>query len=194
MLKNIGIVRALDFGDFDGARESFEGSLALAQRSKNRREEMQARLYLGETYLRKGELVAARLQLDEALGLAKDLGTTEEHWKALYGLARVDRKGGNDDAAVERLRKAITLIESVRSKLQLSIKTDFLADKRDVYDALVELRAPHGDAAEIFDLLERSRARTFQDRLEEGSSAGGKPPSLACAGGSIPRRCSSSTG
>ena len=31
--------------------------------------------------------------------IAKELGTTDEQWKALYGLARVERKSGHDDAA-----------------------------------------------------------------------------------------------
>jgi tetratricopeptide (TPR) repeat protein len=179
VLKNIGIVRALDLADFDGALDSFAGALALAERSKNRRETMQAHLYLGEAYYGKEDMVAARREFEAALGIAKELGTTEEQWKALYGLARVERKGGHDDAATERLREAIAGIESVRGRLQLSIKTDFLADKREVYDALLELRFPRAGPAEIFDLMERSRARTFQDRLEERSGRPASPPSLA---------------
>jgi CHAT domain-containing protein/tetratricopeptide (TPR) repeat protein len=179
VLKNIGIVRARDLADLDGAVDSFTSALALAERSKNRRETMQARLYLGEAYDGKDDLVAARREFEAALGIAKELGTIEEQWKALYGLARVERKSGHDEAATGRLREAIAGIESVRGKLQLSFKTDFLADKGDVYDALVELRSPGGDPAEIFDLLERSRARTFQDRLEERSGKPAIPPSLA---------------
>jgi len=175
VLKNIGIVRALDFHDFDGALESFSEALSLAERSHNRREAMQAHLYLGETRLRKGEIEAARNEFGIALGLAQELGTVEEHWKALYGLARVDRASGHEEIAVLRLREAIEGIESVRGKLQLSIKNDFLADKRDVYDELLELRSATADPAEIFDLMERRRARTFQDRLEEKATATGKP-------------------
>ncbi|HZX65567.1 MAG TPA: CHAT domain-containing tetratricopeptide repeat protein, partial [Myxococcales bacterium] len=144
---------------------------------------MQARLYLGETLYRRGEMEAARREFDKALALAIDLGTTEEQWEALYGLARVDRKNGHDDLAAQRLRQAIAVIESVRSKLDLSGKTDFLAYmKRDVYDELIELRASEAPPEEIFDLMERSRARTFQDRLEERKSGAGSvslPPRLS---------------
>ena len=176
VLKNIGIVRALDFQDFDGALKPFSEALALAERSNNRREAMQAHLYLGETKLRKGDTQAAGTEFAATLGLANDLGTAEEHWKALYGLARVDAANGHEDLAAVRLRAAIEGIESVRGTLQLSHKNDFLADKRDVYDALLELRSASADPAEIFDLMERSRARTFQDRLEEKASAAGQPP------------------
>ena len=65
------------------------------------------------------------------------------------------------------------MVESVRSNLQLAtLKTDFLADKRDVYDALIELFTDRPDTAEIFELMERSRARSFQDRLRERAGTG----------------------
>ena len=184
VLKNIGIVRALDFEDFDGAQESFAEALGLAEKSKNRREAMQAHLYLGKTWYRKRQVDAARREFEAALALAKELGTTEERWKALYNLALVERASGHEEAAADRLREAIADIESVRGnlrgKLELSIKTDFLADKRDVYDELLDLRSAAAGPAEIFDLMERSRARTFQDRLEEKAGAGGHaPPGLA---------------
>src|SRR5262249_17765096 len=92
------------------------------------------------------------------------------------------RKRGQDELAAVRFRQAIGIIESVRGSLQLAtLKTDFLADKRDVYDALVELLADRPDATEIFDLLERSRSRTFQDRLRERAGGGGGGPAALAA-------------
>jgi CHAT domain-containing protein/tetratricopeptide (TPR) repeat protein len=170
VLKNIGIVQALDLGDLSAALDAFTRALALAEQNDDRREAMQARLYRGETLLRLGDLELATRELEGALRAAKELGTAEEQWKALYALGRVARKSGRDDLAAARFRDAIATIESVRATLQLSaLKTDFLADKRDVYDALVDLLAlrPTPDAAEVFELLERSRARTFQDRVQQ---------------------------
>ncbi|HYV65812.1 MAG TPA: CHAT domain-containing protein, partial [Myxococcales bacterium] len=152
---------------------TFSKALALAEESGNRREAMQACLYHGETSLRLGRLEDARADLEAALESAVALKTTEEQWKALYGLGRIGRKRGQDELAAVRFRQAIGIIESVRGSLQLTtLKTDFLADKRDVYDALVELLADRPDATEIFDLLERSRSRTFQDRLRERAGGG----------------------
>jgi CHAT domain-containing protein len=174
VLKNIGIVQALDLGDLQAALATFSKALALAQESGNRREAMQARLYRGETLIRLGKLDGASTDFEAALDSARELGTTEDQWKALYGLGRVGRKRGQDDLAAARFRQAISIVESVRGNLQLAtLKTDFLADKRDVYDALVELLADRPDAAEIFDLLERSHSRTFQDRLRERAGSGG---------------------
>ena len=70
-------------------------------------------------------------------------------------------------------------IESLRSKLQLSrLKSDFLADKRDVYDALIKLLLERNDAAASLEFMERSRARVFQDRF---FAAGVTPGSLTLA-------------
>lgn len=173
VLKNIGIVQVLDLGDPSAALRAFTRALALAERNHNRREALQGHLYRGETRLRLGDVDGARHDLEVALAAADELGTTEERWKALYALGRVERARGRDDAAAARYRAAIAAIESVRSGLQVAtLRTDFLADKRDVYDGLVDLLAQRAETAEVFDLLERSRARTLQDRLRGGATGG----------------------
>ena len=177
VLKNIGIVEALDLGDLQAALGTFARALSLAEGTGNRREAMQVRLYRGETLIRLGDLAGATSDLEAALDSAEELGTTEDQWKALYGLGRIFRQRGRDDLAMARFRQAISVIESVRSNLQLAtLKTDFLADKRDVYDALIELFTERPDTAEIFELLERSRARTFKDRLQERARQGSSAP------------------
>ena len=108
----------------------------------------------------------ATRNFEAALATARQLGTTEEQWKALYGLGRLARSAHRDEVAYTYFRDAISGIESVRAQLQLaSLKTDFLADKRDVYDALLEILLERPDAAAFFEVLERARARTFQDSL-----------------------------
>ena len=54
-------------------------------------------------------------------------------------------------------------IESLRAGLKTSsLRSDFLADKRDVYDLLIEHQT---DPEEVFRLMEQSRARNLQDRM-----------------------------
>jgi CHAT domain-containing protein/tetratricopeptide (TPR) repeat protein len=175
VLINIGIALALDLGDVPGALESFTNALALAKQTENRREEMQAHLYRGESLFRLGQMDSAREEFDTALAAAKQLGTSEEEWKALYALGRRAELLGQTELAAGYFRQAIDRIESIRSRLQLSrLKTEFLGDKRDVYDSLIELSLNNPDAAELFNLMERSRARTFQDWLQasaQGASA-----------------------
>ena len=166
VLKNIGIVYALDQGDLEKAQRFFERSLARARATHSQLEAAQAHLYLGETFLRKSDLDSGRREFQEALTLAEQLGTAEEQWKAHYGMGRVEEVSGRLESADADYRKAIAIIESTRSQLQLSaLRAEFLADKRDAYDALISLLLAKNDAKGAFSVLERSRARTFQDRL-----------------------------
>ena len=139
-LKNIGIVNALDLGDLDKAQKYFDRAFELARKSKNRREEMQAHLYRGEVFVRERELPLARQEFQAALSASQALETTEEQWKAWYGLGRVEELGGAPETAESDYRRAIAVIEGTRAQLQLSaLRAEFLADKRDVYDALLKL-------------------------------------------------------
>ncbi len=176
VLKNIGIAQVLDLGKLDEALKTFEQARKLAETSKNQRESMQALLYQGETLRRMGRFVDAKRDFEAALALAIQLGTVEEQWKALYALGRIALQDGQRDEAESKFRAAIEKIESLRSKLQLSrLKSDFLADKRDVYDALIKLLLERNDAAASLEFMERSRSRVFQDRF---FAAGVTPGSL----------------
>src|SRR5262249_19040783 len=149
-LRNIGIVLALDLGDLAAALEAFNRSLELAEQSHDRLQETHAYLYRGETLLRLNQPDEARQDFERALAIAKERGTPEEQWKALFGLGRT---AGNGELARSYLRQAIGIIEESRSALQLSsLRAEFLGDKRDVYDALIDLSLDRADAAELFSL------------------------------------------
>lgn len=166
VLKNTGIVLALDLGRLKDALKAFDQVRSLAAKTKNQREAMQALLYRGETLYRLDKLAEAEKEFNAALAAAEQLGTVEEQWKAVYGLGKIALKMSQRDNAEGKFRDAIKRIESMRSKLQLSrLKSDFFADKRDVYDALIKLLLERNNAAAAFEFMERSRARVFQDRF-----------------------------
>ncbi|MGH9570706.1 MAG: CHAT domain-containing tetratricopeptide repeat protein, partial [Candidatus Angelobacter sp.] len=172
VLKNIGIVMALDLKRPQDALKIFDQALALAEATKNQREAMQARLYRGETLNLMGRQREAEQEFNRALGLAVKLGAGEEQWKALYALGRIAQSRGRIDLAEQKFREAVATIEGLRLKLQLTrLKSDFLADKRDVYDALIKLLLRRDDTAAAFEYIERSRARVFQDRFFSGQRA-----------------------
>lgn len=165
VLKNTGILLGLELGQLQDALKTFDRALALAKKTKNQREVMQALLYRGETLYRMGKLPEAKKEFTAALAEADKLGTVEEQWKAVNALGKIALERGQRDVAEALFRDAIQRIESVRAQLQLSQKSDFLADKRDVYDALIKLLLERSDVAAAFDFMERSRARAFQDRF-----------------------------
>lgn len=155
VLKNMAIAEALEFGDLAAARALFNQVLASARTSGNRRETVQALLYLGETEYRGGDLSSATAHWGEAASLA----APEERWKALYGLARV----APPPRAAAHLEEAVAIIESLRAGLsQSDLRTEFLADKRDVYDARIELLLDQPQPAPqvVLEWMERTRARS----------------------------------
>src|SRR5216684_3047378 len=96
VLRNIGIVLALDLGDFSGALEAFGRALKLAEQTNDRRAGTLAHLYRGETLFLLNQFDAAKQDFEAALATSKE---REEEWKSLYGLGRVARQAGNDDLA-----------------------------------------------------------------------------------------------
>ncbi|HEV8490643.1 MAG TPA: tetratricopeptide repeat protein, partial [Candidatus Angelobacter sp.] len=171
---NSGIVLALELQQYQDALKKFDAVRALAEKTKSQREAMQAVLYRGETLYRMGKMEEAQKEFAAALAAAEQLGTVEEQWKAVYKIGKIALSKGQREIAEAKFRDAIQRIESLRSQLQLSrLKADFLADKRDVYDALIKLLLERGDAAGAFEFMERSRARVFQDRFFGGQLAPG---------------------
>src|SRR6266404_3410632 len=164
VLKNTGIALALDLGRLQDALKTFSSARTLAEKTNDRREAMQSLLYRAETLYRMDRLAEAKKQFDAALAEASELGTVEEQWKALYALGRIAERYGAPALAEAKYRDAISKIESMRSKIQLSrLKSGFLADKRDVYDGMIRLLLTRNDTAAAFEFMERSRARVFQD-------------------------------
>jgi tetratricopeptide (TPR) repeat protein len=169
-LRNIGIARAIDLADRKGALEAFDGALKLAQGSSNQRGIVQASLYRGEALRGLHRLDAAATDAESALKGAESAGLTEEEWRALYLLARIAEENGDTKRARTGYTDAIAVIESIRSGLQTaSLRNEFLSDKRDVYDALINLRLEdHAQPEELFRLIEQSRARALNERVALG--------------------------
>jgi CHAT domain-containing protein len=130
---------------------------------------MTSLLYRGEALLRTGKIPEAAQDFREALDTANELGSDEEKWRSLYGLARVVAARGDRRASDEDLRTSIAIIEKMRGSTSAgSGRTGFLVERRDVYDLLIEHTAEQArpDLKELFRLMERSRARDLQDRLQ----------------------------
>ena len=166
VMKNRGIVFALDLNRLEAARKSFSDALDRATKASNRREMLQAQLYRGETELRAGALDDARADFQTCVDAARALGTKEEEWKALYGLGRIDIRLGRVAEASDHLRQSVSVIENIREAIRVPLlKSDFFSDKREVYDALISVSMPRMKPAELFELIERSHSRAWRERL-----------------------------
>jgi len=73
-----------------------------------------------------------------AFAQAKKLETREEQWKLSTQWFKSKSLWTTRKGAEANYRKAISIIETTRSEIQLSaLRVEFLADKRDAYDALI---------------------------------------------------------
>ncbi len=168
-LRNIGIARAVDLGDLAGALDAFTQARQLAAETSDLRGIAQSNLYRSEVLRRLGRRPEAESDAAAAFAAAQQAGLVEEQWKAQYALGKIADDGGRSDAAMSSYQKAIMTIESVRAGVrQTALRTEFLADKRDVYDSLISrlLQQPAPSVAELLSWIERSRSRTLLDRLQ----------------------------
>lgn len=169
---NRGIIQALDFEDYPGALAVFSAGARQAERRGLKREAVLARLFLAETLLRMERHREALAPLEEALAEARRLGLADDEWTAWFGLGRAQRGLGETESAQRSFEQAVTIIESERSQLGKSLKAEFLATKRDVYDALVQLHLeqPEPSPAAILRWIEGARARNLKERLSTGAT------------------------
>ena len=169
VLNNIGILQAMDLKDYRSAVATFTTALQEAEESEDRPLTIHSRLYRGEAYFRDNRLKESAADFQAAAVQASAMGAQEEEWKAEFGLARIALREKDAASGKNRLRRAVRLIESMRANLaSSSLRSAFLADKRGVYDLLIENST---DIQEIFTYMEQSRARGLADRLEPSRQA-----------------------
>ena len=171
VLRNEGTARLKDLADPEGALGVFSEALKLGRNSSNRRAVVQATLYRSETLRVLHRLKEAEADAQFAMEGAKSSGLVDEQWRSLYVLGRIAEEEGRRDVARNKYTEAVSVIESIRTGIHAaSLRGEFLADKRDVYDALVDLRLRDGAPVdEVFQLIEHSRARALNDRMSLGT-------------------------
>lgn len=128
---------------------------------------------VSDALLTRAELERRRGQLPQALqsfAAAQETLTPASDpdllWQVHYGRGRTQEARGELRAAVESLVEAVTLIESLRNRLQEPrFRSGFIDDKYDVYVDLVRLQLQLGRTADAFSTAERLRARSFAEQL-----------------------------
>lgn len=159
-IKNRGIVQALDLGRPKEATVVFGSALRLALSTSNRREVLQAQLYRAEAFRLLGQPSESRADAERALQLATELKSPEDEWRALFVLGQLSSL-----SSLSFYQRAIHVIEGERERLEFpSLRREFLAGKREVYDATIA-KMLDGPVSELFAVMESSRSRGAQDSL-----------------------------
>ena len=164
-LRNLGQTR-LKMGDAATALQQFTEAAVMAAEIGDKVNLAKIHLARGdaETELKQGS--AAEASYRRALEIADALLLREVRWRALFGLARLQKNAGDPAAAVASYQQALETVEGLRAEIRLDqLKDGFLADKMDVYTGLVGLLVDLQRGDEAFAVAERSRSRNLIDIL-----------------------------
>lgn len=164
-LRNLGQTR-LKMGDAASALLQLDEAAGMAG-------EIGDKVNLSKILLARGDAESELKKTDEAeasyrkaLEIADALLLREVRWRALFGLARLQKNAGNSTKAVAFYQQALDTVEGLRAEIKLDqLKDGFLADKMEVYSGLVGLLVDLQRGDEAFAVAERSRSRNLIDIL-----------------------------
>ena len=152
---------------FDEALGHGRQALAMARTEQARFAEAQAHYTLGEIERARGRSAEA---LDSfSAGIAKAEDDPEIGWRLAYGQGQTLEAVNRKPEAVDAYRRAVVIIESVRSQLrQERFRAGYIEDKHQVYVDLVRLLLELKRIPEAFQFAERLRAQSYQDLIRGG--------------------------
>ncbi|MEP7366379.1 MAG: CHAT domain-containing protein [Acidobacteriota bacterium] len=163
-----------ELGMFEKATKYFQSALGLAERYRLGQVEVDAHYRLGVNLIRRRDLAGARTHLRRALEFAEQRDASGHVSRSLWQLARVERLGGNLEAALPLVERAIAVVELHRNQVPSpELKTSFLEQNSSIYEEAVLIlakmndREPERYAGRALVYAERSRARSLLDQLEE---------------------------
>ena len=173
-LTAIGSVQALQ-GNVQQALTTYGQALAQRRESKEPRGLALTLHKRGEAYAAGGEHSKAVTDFDEALRLWRTVADQRGEASSLLGLARAERNRGNLDGALKWGSEALSIIESLRTKVASQrLRTAYFSTRQDYYEVYIDVRMrlyerdkspEHVIAA--FQASERARARSLIDTLRE---------------------------
>ena len=201
-LNNIGLAYG-QLRDYQKALEYFDQTLSL-RRALNDLEGQGATLNnIGFARLSLGEREAALEAYAQALRLSRAFGDTKREARALKGMAQAERDRGNLTEALDRIGAALKIVESLRTKIDVSdLRASYLGATRSYYEFCVDLLMrldrlnPSKDyAVAAFQTSERSRARALIETLAEARAEirNGVDPALLARERELQNRIESKT-
>ncbi|MEW6737404.1 MAG: CHAT domain-containing tetratricopeptide repeat protein, partial [Acidobacteriota bacterium] len=174
-INNIGKLY-LSLGETTKAIDYFKQALSIQETRNDLYGQAYTLTNLGAAYNILGENEKASVFLQRALLLCKQLDNPDIDVKALFTMAKVERSVGRLTDALAKIRAAIVITESLRSKIYYDVlRTSYFATMEDHYefyiDLLMQLHKLNPTLKydeEALHISERARARSFIDLIAEG--------------------------
>jgi CHAT domain-containing protein/tetratricopeptide (TPR) repeat protein len=174
-LHNIGLVYLFSLGEKQKALDYNNQALLLRQAIGDRYGEASTLNNIGLAYASLGEKQKALDYYNQALPLRRAVGDRGGEAATLYCIAKVERDLGNLNGARSRIEDALKIIESLRTKIEITqLRTSYFASVRDYYEVYIDLlmqlhklKPGAGLDAAALQAGERARARTLLEMLAE---------------------------
>lgn len=165
----------LKLGQPEQALDSYQKALAIADEKGSTLNKANTLTNLGRFMEGQDRFEEARVYVRLALDLFRRLDLPNGEASALAASARIERRCGNLEIARTQLEQALTIVESVRGRLQSgAFRSGYLAVHHSAYesyvDVLMQLDAQQpgrGFAARAFVASERAHARSLLESLGE---------------------------
>ncbi|MCI0352562.1 MAG: CHAT domain-containing protein [Acidobacteriales bacterium] len=171
---NLGTAYAA-MGDTQAALDYLKQSLPLSREAGDRRLEASVLRGFGEVYHLLGQTAKALEYFNESLPLARDTGDRASESQSLYFIARMHRDLNQLREARVNIEAAISIIESLRSRIpDQQQRSSYFATVGSYYDLYIDIlmrqrneRDSENLNALAIEASERSRARSLLELLVE---------------------------
>jgi len=175
VLNNIGSVYSY-LGEYAKSLDYFQSALSKAQKAKDTEELSIILNNIGIVHAQLGNFEESTRYYEMVIDFASEIKGKKVLWEAYFEIANAYKNQNQLPAALQNYRKSISVIENIRSSINLEeLKATYLgSDKRiDVYHNLIDLYVRLYDetrqssyAADAFRTLEGAKARAFLDSIE----------------------------
>lgn len=199
VLNNIGKTY-LDLGKYHTAKHYLEAALNMSSINQDEVARMRILVNLGNSSLEGGDSGVARKYFEDALALAKRTGSISLTWEIFFNLGQCSEKEGDFEGALACYENSLEAIDQTRVQITADdLKAGFMRNKFRVYESMADLlfklyeKEPSlGRAQELYNLVERAKARSFLETLGE-VQAGPRQPLIASLPGEKNRNVSPSS-
>jgi CHAT domain-containing protein len=173
-LNNMGVVLN-EMKDREAARRHFRRALAMVQGESYALERCQALNNLALSFLDDQEIDKAFAQYQASLQIGKAHHFDSILMDGFFGLGQCEELRQNDLAALADYRKSIDAFERLRGLIRSEpFSIGFARNRFRAYDRAIHLLARRQaevasgpERAELFELIERSKARAFLENIHE---------------------------
>ncbi len=176
-LANIGAIYS-SIGETQKALDFYNQSLSLSRLIGDRPGESNTLSSIGAVYYSMGERQKALDFYNQALPLIRIVGNPQSEANTIAKIALVERDRGNVFEARERIEEALTIVESLRTKIaSQELRSSYFATVQQFYDIYIDLlmrlhkqQPSAGLDGTALQASERARARSLLEVLAEANA------------------------